>query len=135
PKSCPWLSPPPCGWQIMGLSFPSPACIRNRACPISALLVLRSRINPTSDGGTRAKRAGRGQVGRRRSKRLPPPLPPPQAGEGEESACCARASSDRDPVYDALPVVRVADGDRQRVCRVVRRGVRFRQEHAHYHAE
>jgi precorrin-6B C5,15-methyltransferase / cobalt-precorrin-6B C5,C15-methyltransferase len=30
---------------------PSPACTRNRACPISASIDGRSRIDPTSDGG------------------------------------------------------------------------------------
>src|SRR5262249_23042953 len=34
----------------LGACVLSPVCLRNRACPISASLISRSRINPTSAG-------------------------------------------------------------------------------------
>src|ERR1700685_1564815 len=58
----------------------SPACIRNRACPISASFIGRSRMNPTSAGERE-----RGRRLRRHLRTCPLPGPPPQAGEGKEA--------------------------------------------------
>src|SRR5215472_15056281 len=89
----------------------SPACARNRACPISVSIAGRSRINPTSVGELeRGKPLAQ-------CFWLPPPHPPPQAGEGGQAPCRTSPADARDVgaagdelVLEALePAVEVID--------------------------